>query len=36
MVGDGQGWLMIAKDRQCRSMMVGDGQGWLMIAKDRQ
>ena len=36
MVGDGQGWLMMAKDRQYRSMKVGDGQGWLMIAEDRK
>ena len=36
MVGDGKGWLMIAKCRQGRSMMVGDGKGWLMMAKDRQ
>ena len=36
MVGDGQGLLMLAKDRHWRSMMVGDGQGWFMMAKDRQ
>ena len=28
--------LMIAKDRQWRSIMVGDGQRWLMMANDRQ